>query len=75
MYFNACNKIDNDNRMQYYDIALGKYWVRQSGCLRLANTVALGTGITYGNLLYCHRVAEGYVKKKISTLEYNNRKI
>ena len=30
-------------------------------------------GITYGNLLYCHDVAEGNVEKKIPALEYNNR--
>ena len=33
----------------------------------------MGMGITDGNLLYCHSVAEGKKDKKISTLEYNNR--
>ena len=26
-YFNACNAIDNHNRIRHYDIALDKYWV------------------------------------------------
>ena len=26
-YFNACNSIENDNRMQQSDLALDKYWV------------------------------------------------
>ena len=47
----------------------------QSGYFRLATTVALGMGITYGKLLYCHGVAEGNKDKKISTLEYNNRTV
>ena len=43
--------------------------------LKIATTVVLGMGITYGNLLYCHGDAEGNVDRKISTLEYNNRKV
>ena len=46
------------------------YWL-----FRLATTVELGMGITYGKLLYCHGVADGNVDKKISTLEYNIRKV
>ena len=57
------------------DISLEKYWVTHSGYFRLATTVALGIGITDGKLLYCHGVAEGEKDKKISTLEYNNRKV
>ena len=72
-YFNACNAIDNHNRMQQSDLSLEKYWVTQSGYFRLATTVALGMGITDGKLLYCHGVAEGNMDKKISTLEYKNR--
>ena len=26
-YFNACNVIENKNRMQKYDIPLEKYWI------------------------------------------------
>ena len=41
--------------------------------LRPETTVALGTGIEDGELLYCHEVAEVNADKKISTLDYNNR--
>ena len=57
------------------DLALYKHWVTQSGYFRLATTVELGTGITYGKLLYCHGVSEGNVDKRISRLEYNNRTV
>ena len=56
-------------------LGLEKYWVTLSNYFRLATTVALGMGITYWNLLYCHGVAEENVDKKISTLEYNNRTV
>ena len=72
-YFNACNAIDNHNMTQQSDLALENYWVTHSRYFRLANTVALGVGITYGKLLYCHGVAEGNVDRKVSTLEDNNR--
>ena len=58
-YFNVCNTIDSNNRMQQSDLLLDKYWVTQSGYFRLATTVALGMDITDGKLLYCHGVAEG----------------
>ena len=74
-YFSACNAIKNQNRMQNSDLALEKYWVTQSGYFRLETTVALGMGIADGNLLYYHGVAEGNMDKKISTLEYNNRRV
>ena len=61
--------------MQHSDLALDKYWVTQIGYFRLATTVALGMGITYGKLLYRHGVAEGNADKKILTLEYNSRKV
>ena len=72
-YFNACNAIDNHNMMWQSDLLLEKYWVTQSGYFRLATTVALGMGITYGKLLYCHSDAEGNADKNISALEYNIR--
>ena len=50
-YLNACNAIENCNRMRQFDKALQKYWVTQSGYFRLAATVALGMVITDGNLL------------------------
>ena len=53
--------------MQKSDLVLENYWETQSGYFRLANTVALGMGITYGKILYCHGVAEGNVDKKTST--------
>ena len=31
MYFNACNEIDNYNRMRHSGLALEKYWVTHSG--------------------------------------------
>ena len=74
-YSNACNAIDNHNRMRQSDLSLEKYWVTQSGYFRLATTVALGVGITDGKLLYCHGVSEGNEDKKMSTLEYNNRTV
>ena len=30
-YLNACNEIDNHNRMRNYHLALETYWVTQSG--------------------------------------------
>ena len=74
-YFNACNAIDNHNRMRQSDLLLDKYWVTQSGYFILATTVALGMGIADGKLLYCHGVAEGNEDNKISTLEYNNNTV
>ena len=64
-YLNACNAIQNHNKMRQSNISLDKYWVTQSGYFRLATTVSLGIGIEYGNLLYCHGVADRNVDKKI----------
>ena len=64
-YLNACNEIDNHNRMWQSDIE--KYWVTQSGYFRLTTTVELGMGITDGNLIFCHGISEEVVNKKIST--------
>ena len=50
-YFNACNAIDNHNRMRQSDLSLEKYWVTQSGYFRPATTVALGMVITDGRLV------------------------
>ena len=50
-YFNACNEIDNQNMMFQSDLVLEKYRVTHSGYFRLATTVALGMGITDGNIL------------------------
>ena len=57
------------------DIALDKYWVTQSDYFRLATTVTLGIGITDVKILYCHGVSEGILDRKVSTLDYNNRKV
>ena len=62
-YFNACNTIDNQNRIRKSDIALDKYWVTQSGYFRLANTLALGMGITDGKLLHFHGLKRGIWKR------------
>ena len=74
-YFNACNTINNQNMMRQSDTTLEKYWVTQSGYFILATTVALGIGITDGNLLFCHGISEESTDKKISTIEYNNRTV
>ena len=63
-YFNACNAIENHNSMPQYDLALDKYRLTQSGYFKLSTTVALGMGITYRKLLYCHGVEEVNVGKK-----------
>ena len=55
--------------------ALDKYGVTYNGYFRLATTVVLGMGITYGKLLYCHGVTEVNVDKKLSTLDYNKRTV
>ena len=68
-HFNACNTIYNQNSMRQSGLALEKYWVIQSGYFRLATTVALSMGITYGEILYCHGVSEGNMDRKVSTLE------
>ena len=57
-YFSACNTIDNHNRMCQSDLALEKYWLNHSGYFRLATTVALCMGITYGKLIFYNRVSE-----------------
>ena len=61
--------------MRQSDIELEKYWVTQSGYFRLETTVALGMGITYGKLLFCHGVSEEIVDKHISTKDYKNRTV
>ena len=42
--------------MRKSDIALEKYWATHSGYFRISATVALGMGITYGELLFCRGV-------------------
>ena len=64
-YFNVCNTIYNHNRMSKYDLAIEEYWVIQSGYFRLATTAALGMGMTYGKLLFCHGIWEESVEKTI----------
>ena len=41
-YLNACNAIDNHNKIRKYGLALEKYWATNTGYFRLATTVALG---------------------------------
>ena len=52
--------------MRKSDIELGKYWVTQSGYLRLATTDGLGMGITDGKLLFCHGISQDSEDKTIS---------
>ena len=54
--------------MWKYDIVLDKYWVALSDYFIFATKVALGMGIAYGKLLFCHGIAEESVDKNISTL-------
>ena len=61
--------------MGYYDLSVEKYWVTPSGYFRLANTVVLGMGIPYRNLLFCHVVSEKIKDNSISMREYKNRTI
>ena len=61
--------------MHQYELSLEKYWVTQSGYFRLSTTLALGTSIKYGKLLFCHGVLEGNIYKEISMIEYNTRKV
>ena len=65
-YLNAYNAIDNHNSMRKSDIVLDIYWVTHSGYFRLETTVALGMGIKYGKLLYCHGVSEENEEKNFN---------
>ena len=71
-YFNACNAIDNHNRMRQSENFLDKYWVTQRSYFILETKVALDMGITYGKLLFCHGISQGSEGKKISFRDYNN---
>ena len=64
-YLNACNAIENHNRMWQFDLEVEKYWVTQSGYFILTTTVELGMGTTYGKLLFCHGISEGIDDKRI----------
>ena len=55
-YFNACNAIENHNRMRQSDPVLEKYWMTQSGYFRLATTVALGMGISDRKPIFCDSI-------------------
>ena len=46
-HLNPCNAMDQNNKIQKYEVALKKYWVTQSVYFRLATTVELGMGIIY----------------------------
>ena len=74
-YFNACNSIENYNRMQLSDLVLDKYWVTYSEHFRLETTLELGMGITYWKLLFCHVISEQSKENKFSTREYNSRTV
>ena len=74
-YFNSCDAIQNKNSMRQSELALDKYWGRQSLYFRLAATAALDVVITDGELLLCHGISEGNVDKKFSTIVYNNRTV
>ena len=74
-YFNACNAIENHNRMPKSDTALDKYWVTHSGYFRLATTLALGMGIIYVKILFCHGISKESEDRNISMREYNNRTV
>ena len=61
--------------MRKSDLVVDTVLVTQSGYFRLATTLALGMGITDGNILFCHGISEGSVDNKSSTREYNTRKV
>ena len=63
IYCGVFNAIDNHNRMHQYDLALDKHWVKNNGYFRLATTVALVVGITYGKLILCHGISEQNMEK------------
>ena len=52
--------------MRQSDVALEKYWATQSVYFRLATTVTVGIGITYGKLLFYHGISEQSKDKTIS---------
>ena len=58
-YFHTCSSMENHDRMGQYELVVEKYWVTQSVYFRLATTVALGVGITYGKILFYHGISEG----------------
>ena len=58
IYYNTFIVIDNHNRISQSDLVLYKYWVTYHGYFILATTLALGTGITDGELLFCHGISE-----------------
>ena len=66
--FNACNAIENHNRMRHSDLVLDKYWVTQSGYFRLANIVELVMGSKDRKLLLCCGFSEVRVDNKNSTI-------
>ena len=68
-YLNACNLIENHNRVWNSILDIDKYWVTHSGYFRLANKVSFGMGITDGKLLFFHGVLEEIVDKKFSMIE------
>ena len=74
-YFSDCYAINNHNRMRQFELVLYKYWVTQSGYFRLVTTVALGMGLTDGNLLFCHGISEKSKDKTISMREYTDRTV
>ena len=49
--------------MRLYDLALEKYWMKQSGYFRLATSVALCMAITDRKLLFYRGVSEENVDK------------
>ena len=58
IYFNACNAIDNRNRMMKSDPSLEKYWVKQSGYFRLETTMSVDMEITDEKIFSCHGILE-----------------
>ena len=72
-HFSACNDIYNHISMKQYDLALEKYWATQSIYFRFTATVALGMGIIYAGLLFCHGISEKSKENAISMRECNDR--
>ena len=46
-------------------VTLEKYWVKMNGYFIIVTAIALGVGITYAKLLFCHSIATNNKEKKI----------
>ena len=64
-YSNACNLIDNHNRICQHNKVLDEDCVSHNGYCRLVTKVSLVIGITYTNLLLCNGIYEKIIDKNV----------